>query len=318
MIVVRPFTNSDPPKLVELWNHQPISRGLAQPMAVSLLEAQVFAKPYFQPGNLLIAEIEGQLAGMAHLVPSGPLMPDEIRAEVANLPIVLAANIPEAADVEDALIRAAEAIVRETSATSIVLGGTTEPGPFYFGLAKGSCNRGALVSDTRMIELAARHGFDHAQSWRVFHRTLRGFRPPVDRNQIAARRSMNVLREDDPAYSSFSDACIYMHQHRTRYSLIQKQGSEELAHLTVVQMEAFSHLRGVRMSGIVDMHSLTTCTDVQAQFFLAETLRQITEEGTAVVETQVASDNEMLTQVVDTLGFEAIDELRLMTKPIDK
>ncbi|WDI42040.1 hypothetical protein [Bremerella sp. P1] len=317
MIVVRPFLNSDPPKLVELWNHQPISRGLAQPMAVTLLEAQVLAKPYFQPKNLLIAEIEGKLAGMAHLVLSGPLLPEDLRTGIANLPIVLAANIPEAAEVEDALIHAAEGLARETSATSILLGGTSDPGPFYFGLAKGSCNRGALVSDTRMIELAARHGFDRAQGWRVYSRALRGFRPPVDRNQIAARRSLNVMREDDPPFASYRDACIYMHQHRTRYSLIQKKDSQELAHLTVVQMEAFSHLRGVRMSGIVDMDSLNACTQVQAQFFLAETLRQMTEEGTAVVETQVAADNEVLTQVVDTLGFEVIDELRLMSKPID-
>lgn len=285
-------------------------------MAVTLLEAQVFAKPYFQPKNLLIAEMEGKLAGMAHLVLGGPLLGEDLRSEIANLPIVLAANIPEAAEVEDALVQAAEAIVRETSATSMLLGGTADPGPFYFGLAKGSCNRGALVSDTRMIDLAARHGFDHSQSWRVFSRTLRGFRPPVDRNQIAARRSLNVMREDDPPYQSYRDACIYMHQHLTRYSLVQKQNSEELVHLTVVQMEAFSHLRGVRMSGIVDMNSLDACTEVQAQFFLAETLRQMTEEGTAVVETQVATDNAALTQVVETLGFEAIDELRLMRKSI--
>ena len=285
-------------------------------MAVTLLEAQVFAKPYFQPKNLLIAELEGKIAGMAHLVSDGPLVPDDLRKEIANLPIVLAANIPEAADVEDALVRAAETIARELSATSILLGGTSDPGPFYFGLAKGSCNRGALVSDTRMIELASRHGFAHQKSWRVYSRALRGFRPPVDRNQIAARRSLNVMREDDPPYTSYRDACIYMHQHRTRYALVQKQDSQELAHLTVVQMEAFSHLRGVRMSGIVDMNSLDACTEVQAQFFLAETLRQMTEEGSAVVEAQVATDNAALTQVVETLGFEAIDELRLMRKSI--
>jgi len=286
-------------------------------MAVSLLEAQVFAKPYFQPKNFLVAEIEGKIAGMAHLVPDGPLLPDALRPEIANLPIVLAANIPEAADVEDALIRAAEGLLRETSASSILLGGTAEPGPFYFGLAKGSCNRGALVSDTRMMDLAARHQFDQAKSWNVYSRALRGFRPPVDRNQIAARRSLNVMREDDPPYSSYRDACIYMHQHRTRYVLVNKKDSQEIAHLTVVQMEAFSHLRGVRMSGIVDMGTLSGCTSTQAQFFLAEALRQMTEEGTAVVETQVAAESEMLTQVVDKLGFEVIDELRLMKKPLD-
>lgn len=283
-------------------------------MAVALLEAQVFAKPYFQPKNLLVAEIDGKIAGMAHLVPDGPLLPDEVRPEMANLPIVLAANIDAAAEVEDALIQAAESRLQDTSANSLLLGGTSEPGPFYFGLAKGSCNRGALVSDTRMLELASRHGFTQGAGWKVCDLALRGFRPPVDRNQIAARRSLNVVREDDPPYASYREACIYMHQHRTQFSLVQKQGGPQLAHLTVVQMEAFSHFRGVRMSGIVDLQPLESCSDIQAQFFLAETLRQLAEEGTAVVEVQVETANQMLNQVIEKLGFEVRDELRLLSK----
>ncbi|RCS43223.1 hypothetical protein DTL42_18875 [Bremerella cremea] len=283
-------------------------------MTVALLEAQVFAKPYFRPQNLLVAEQDGKIVGMAHLVPDGPLVASELRGETANLPLVIAANVPNATEIEDALFQAAEAMVRESEAKVLLLGGTSEPGPFYFGLAKASCNRGALVSDARMMELAERSEMSPSTSWRVYSRALRGFRPPVDRTQITARRSLNVLREDDPPFASYREACIFMHQHRTCYTLVQKQDGAEIARLVVVELEAFSHLRGVRMSGIVDIDSVATCTQVHAQFFLAETLRQMAETGTAVVETQVNSSNDMLTDVVEKLGFEHYDEVRMMAK----
>lgn len=283
-------------------------------MTVALMEAQVFAKPYFHPQNLLVAEQEGKVVGMAHLVPDGPLVASEARGETANVPIVLAANVPNAAEIEDILFQAAETRVRQSDAKVLLLGGTSEPGPFYFGLAKVSCNRGALVSDPQIMQLAERNELSPTTSWRVYNRALRGFRPPVDRTQITARRSLNVLREDDPPFGSYREACIFMHQHRTRYSLVQKQDGAEIARLTVVELEAFSHLRGVRMSGIVDMEPLDVCTQVQAQFFLAETLRQLAEGGTSVVETQVNRSNDMLTGVVEKLGFEAYDEVRMMAK----
>lgn len=283
-------------------------------MTVALLEAQVFAKPYFQPQNLLVAEADGKIVGMAHVVPEGPLVESDGRGETANIPLILAANIPEATQVEDLLVDRAEEIARESGAKLLLLGGTSEPGPYYYGLSKVSCNRGALASDTRLMELAQRHEFSPSTCWKVYSRALRGFRPPVDRNQIAARRSLNVQREDDPPFASYREACIFMHYHLTRYALVQKAGGQELTRLTVAQLEAYSHLRGVRMSGIVDLHQLEACTQVHAQFFLAETLRQLGEEGTAVVETQVNSSHDMLISVVEALGFEAYDEVRMMAK----
>lgn len=283
-------------------------------MTIALMEAQVFAKPYFQPQNLLVAEIEGKIVGMAHLVEYGPLLSAEFHAEVANIPMILAGNIPNAAEVEDRLVEECERRVRETSTQLLLLGGTHEPGPFYFGLAKGSCNRGAMVSDQRMIDLAERHSYEATHSWKVCNRALRGFRPPVDRTQIAARRALHVLREDDPPYTSYREACIFMQYHQTRYTLVQKLSGQRLAQLKVVQMDAFSHLRGVRTCGIVDLDHLNAIDANQSKFFLAEMLRQISEDGTAMVEAQVSNANPTLCQLTDALGFETFDEVRIMAK----
>ena len=299
---------------MELWNLQPAVRGLAQPMTVSLLEAQVFAKPYFDPRNLLVAESEGRIVGMAHLLPKSPWPKESHHRHVGSIPLLLATSAADSTEIEDVLIQAAESRLIAEGARQIQLGGVNEPGPFYFGLASGSCHRGIPVTDERMTQLAERHGYAVATAWVVYELTLRGFRPPVDRGQMAARRSLNVLREDDPPFANFREACTFIDQHRTVYRLVQKLNGTELAHLTLVEMDAFSHLRGVRLAGIIDPQSLEPCNQDQAKFFLAEILRQLTEEGTAVVETQIADINAILKEVVEALGFNPTGQVRLYAK----
>lgn len=283
-------------------------------MTVSLLEAQVFAKPYFDPRNLLVAESEGRIVGMAHLLPKSPWPEKSQHPQEASIPLLLASPVADSTEIEDALMQAAETRFAEEGAGKIQLGGVNDAGPFYFGLASGSCHRGMPVTDERLTDLAERHGYAVASAWVVYELTLRGFRPPVDRGQMAARRSLNVLREDDPPFANFREACIFIDQHRTVYSLVQKLNGTELAHLTLVEMDAFSHLRGVRMTGIIDPESLEPCNQDQAKFFLAEILRQLTEEGTAVVEIQIAQANAPLQEVVQTLGFTPANELRVYGK----
>jgi len=220
---------------VELWNHQAASRGLVIPMTVALMESQVLAKPYFHPENLLVAVEDGKVVGSVHLVLQSPWQ--EETSEAATVPLLNVAKSDSMQEVENALLETAEALIVESGGREIYLGGTDLPGPFYFGLIGGSCNRGVSSKDSHLMDLSERHGFALSGSWSVFQRTLRGFRAPVDRNQIAARRSLNVTREDDPVFQSFREACIFTHQHRTFYQLTKKASGEVIASLTVVQME---------------------------------------------------------------------------------
>jgi len=285
-------------------------------MTVALLESQVLAKPYFRPEDLLVAEENGKVVGSVHLVYPAPWPVDKAQ-DAAIIPLLNVAKGDAMQVVEDHLLESAETRIAMRGAQVIYLGGTESPGPYYFGLVGGSCNRGVSSKDSRLMDLSERRGYTLAGSWSVFQRTLRGFRAPVDRNQIAARRSLNVTREDDPVFQNFQEACIFTHQHRTLYQLTKKLGAEMVASLTVVQMEAFSNLRGVRMAGIVDGKTLDNLPDVQAKFFLAEVLRQLAEEGTAVAEVQIPSNDSMLRDVLQDLAFEPVEQLWQLVKTLD-
>src|SRR5262249_40513947 len=66
VIQFRTFRNTDPPVLVEIWNESLTGRGATRLRAATLLEHCLFAKQYFDPAGLLIAEDEGKPVGFAH------------------------------------------------------------------------------------------------------------------------------------------------------------------------------------------------------------------------------------------------------------
>ena len=62
----RPFRNSDPPRLAEIWRSQPPQRGILQPVSAPMLEFAVFSKAHFDRNGLIVAERDGVPVGFAH------------------------------------------------------------------------------------------------------------------------------------------------------------------------------------------------------------------------------------------------------------
>jgi len=62
----RTFRNTDPPRLVELWNALSLGRGAVILRNSTILERYVFSKPFFDPNGLFLAEENGRLIGYAH------------------------------------------------------------------------------------------------------------------------------------------------------------------------------------------------------------------------------------------------------------
>ena len=63
---IRPFRNTDSPRIAEVWCAQPAQRGLAQPMSAMLFEEHVVAKPYFDRNGLLVAREGDHVVGFVH------------------------------------------------------------------------------------------------------------------------------------------------------------------------------------------------------------------------------------------------------------
>jgi len=55
VIQYRSFLNTSPPLIEEIWRQQPPIRGQVESLTRATLDAQIFSKPYFESGGLIIA-----------------------------------------------------------------------------------------------------------------------------------------------------------------------------------------------------------------------------------------------------------------------
>ena len=66
LIEYRIFKNSDTPRVTELWNEHPPTRGRASPITLADFEHAVLDKPYFERDGLIVAVEEDRLMGFVH------------------------------------------------------------------------------------------------------------------------------------------------------------------------------------------------------------------------------------------------------------
>jgi len=313
LIVVRPFINTDPPRIAELWNHQSQSRCLAQPMTTALLEMHVLAKPYFEADNLLVAEEEDKVVGFVHVACClrGP--------ETAHQGIVamlMTSKSPHRRRIQDQLLLAAEQRLGQLGATTAYYYGNGDFAPFYFGLYGGSGNRGVVASDPRCLEIAVRNDYHTELVWSVMQRTIHGFRPPVNREQMTLRRAYIVVMEDDPVSPVWSEACLFAQKLRTRFILTKKHDPTPLTSVTFAQLDLFSQIWGVRAMALIDWENLATLDESLMIFFLGEAFRQLGELGIASIETQIPTEASEFARRLETLGLSQIDQVSVLSKSL--
>src|SRR5262249_29229869 len=148
VISYRTFRNDDPPRLLELWNGCFTGRGAAELRGTMLLEYLTFAKPYFDPAGLILAESDGGAAvGFAH---AGFRPAADQKGVDTSLGVLSALGVlPEhrGQGVGGELLRRAEAYLAGRGAKAVVAGPLGWLNPFTFALYGGSQGPGVLDSD---------------------------------------------------------------------------------------------------------------------------------------------------------------------------
>ncbi|MFI4873908.1 MAG: hypothetical protein ACIALR_01125 [Blastopirellula sp. JB062] len=307
LIKVRRFLNSDPPKLVEIWNSQSLGAQLAQPMTVGSMETYVFAKPYFQPESCLVAVEEGEIVGFAHVV----LEEDYERVAASNesaayLSLALVVGNADYRLVLDALLDQAEMLAREAGASQLITGGAPPLGPFYFGLAGGSHNLGVPSTFDAYREHLERREYQTVGESLALRANIHGFRPSVNREMMRIRRTFSVEANFNPPPLDWLNACIYMHFERSQFELIPKLNSTVAATVTFIDLPHYSQLWGVHAAALTDIDALQDDDSSKSSYLLGEALRQLAETGVGRVETQIDKTDIAAYAMLRTLGFDEV------------
>jgi ribosomal protein S18 acetylase RimI-like enzyme len=305
----RPFRNSDPPRLAEIWREQPPLRGRFPAMTGGILDQLVLSKPYFDESGLIIALSDDTPVGFVH----AGFGPDEneqsISRDTGTIYQLMVREGHREPSLADQLIGRAEAYLGGAGAQVLYAGGIRPINAFYLGLYGGSELPGVLVGDTTFIEACRRNGYREIDRVKVLERELASFRSPVTRSQRQLRRELTMREESSPRASSWWSACTMGGFETTRYEAIPARGGESVGEALFWDIEPLSVGWGAPTAGMFDLHVASERRrQGVATFLLSEAFAKLASRGVVRVEAQTMQQNSPAIGLYKQLGFEQVDE----------
>jgi len=315
LIEYRPFRNSDPPFIADIWRGQAPLRGLAQPMSPQLLEECVFAKPYFDRDGLILAMDGEQPVGFVH-AGFGPSSDGrQLSRTVGTTCMLMAVSHSQRSAVAAGLVAESERYLRSRGA-DVLYGGSLAPcNPFYTGLYGGAELPGVLSDDELMQTILSASGYVEHATTVILQRDLVGFRPPVDRHLMKLKRAWTIEAAFDPPAANWWEACVWGQMDRSQFQLFSREGGRPCGEAICYEIKSMAGTWGVTAVGLVKLEIDESCRRQGLGTYLAaEALHQLHVHGAALAEVQMDAANEPVLALCGKLGFEEVERGTLFRK----
>ncbi len=314
MIRFDSFRNDDPPRLADTWRASDLGPAALQPMTSAALEAAVFSKPYFDRHGLIVARQNDRVVGFAHAAFGPNADGSALDTTVGTTLLVVVPPHELRATIEAGLITRCEEYLRGRGAAVIRGGGGPDLGGFYLGLYGGSDLPGILDSSPAMQAAFRRSGYHETQRNLIMRRELAGFRPPVNRLQLAIRRATTLRVIDEPARRTWWEAATTTGIALRRYELCG-ESQTVLGSASFWDVQPLASAWGLAMAGLlrIDIEGERRRQGL-ASYLVAEALHDLAADGVSIVETQVAETQTPAVQLFSKLGFRITDRGTLFSR----
>jgi ribosomal protein S18 acetylase RimI-like enzyme len=307
VIHYRTFRNTDPPGLVEVWNAAFTGRGAVRLQGCLWTEFFLFAKPYFDPNSLIIAEADRQIVGFAW-TGFGPN--DSESALDTNSGVVCLLGVAPShrrQGIGSELLRRAEMYLRLRGSQNLFAGPMYPLNPYTFGLYGGSNSAGFLDSDPLARPFFEQRGYAVARSCLVFRHLLKKALQVAD-GRFAAHRLRYKIFTGPFQRTTWWQECILGPVELYEYRLQDKLTGKVAAHALLWEMETYVPSWNEHAIGITE---IAVAEELRrqglAKFLMAQTLRYLQDQFYNAVEIQIPSDNSTAIQLLRGLGFEQMD-----------
>ncbi len=318
MIRFRSFRNQDPPQLADLWQSAALGPLAMQPMTTALLETAVFSKPYFDRHGLIVATDDGQdgaLLGFAHAGFGPNAKRTALDRSTGSIVMLVVPPHAQAGAISAGLVEQARSYLHKQGASTVLAGGSPTLGGFYLGLYGGADLAGILDTSLAMQQGFREQGFLEHDRMVVARRPLIGFRPPIDRVQVAIRRSTQLTAIDEPDRRSWWEAALTTGICLRRYDL-RGRDTALLATALFWDMQPMAAACGITAAGLLDLHvAPERRREGLASYLLAEAMQDLGSEGISVVEAHAPVSNTAATGLLQKLGFETACQGTIYREP---
>jgi ribosomal protein S18 acetylase RimI-like enzyme len=308
----RNFRNDDPPRLVELWNESLQGRGAVAISGSSVLERHVFAKPFFDPAGVVLAEENNRVVGFGHFGGCQAAEGGEIHGVAC---VVAVAPSHRRRGIGSQILYRGEEYLLQRGAKTLFGGGHGSLNPFYAGLYGGSDSPGFLKSDSAAEPFFRRHRYSVREVVLVLHRKLETPLRTPDPRFCSLRNRFNIVMGSPRSLGSWWEECTLGCLEPIEFAVEDRAKSELVGRALVWEMESFGQRWGKPAIGILN---LSLREDHRGQglgkLLMTHVLRQIQEQFFEVVEIQISEKNLVALSLLRGLGFETVDRGQVYVK----
>jgi ribosomal protein S18 acetylase RimI-like enzyme len=311
MIEYRPFRNSDPPALLEVWNECGTGRGFYPLRLASLFDRWILSKPYFEREHLLVATDSMKDHRIVGFVLSG-FGPNEERTALDKTGGVICCTMvrPEyrRRGIGTVLTQKAEAYLQSQGAEVVVYGSQRPFNPYLFGLYGGANSPGVLGSEPLAEPFLNKLGYQKAEHHIIFQRRLDTPFAVSDPRFQGLRRRYDIQMIRPTISSSWWEECLWGLLEPTEFRLVDKMTGQPAGRAVHWDLEGFSWRWNMPACGLFDIEIRAHLRrQGLAKFLLASILKLLQDQFFAAVELQVYGDEPAGIGICQSLGFTEVD-----------
>jgi ribosomal protein S18 acetylase RimI-like enzyme len=307
-VLYRAFRNTDPPRLIQVWNEAFTGRSAVKLRTATPLERFVLSKPYFDPAGLIVAEQDGQCVGFVHagLVEG---QADGVISLIAVRPSHQRRGIGRE------LLQRGEEYLRGRGARAIFAGAAGGHNPFYFGLYGGAVCSGFLVSDAAAEPFLLSHSYRVAQTLLVLQRPLDMSLRLVDPRFALVRNSCQIRLQTPRQLSCRAQECMVGVVEPVEFRLEDKVTGAVKCRTLMWEMDGFTNRWGVPAVGLLDYQTEASARRLGlGKYLLTTILKQLQDQYFQIVEVHIDEANEPAKSFLSQLGFDQVDVSRSYQK----
>ncbi len=308
LIVYRPFHNTDPPKLIDLWNAADLGRGAAIGFSCDAFDSLVLAEPYFDRRGLIVACDGDDVIGYVHAGFGANDAGSALDYTAGVICIVMVHPRYRRRGIGRELIVRAENYLTSRGAVELFAGEAPPRCPFYLGLYGGAESAGFLESDINAAPFFSKLGYVPASRRLVFRRDITQKSETFDPRFPALRRKVQLEIRDHPPNASWWWMTRQGRLDSLCFVIVPLAGEETLAIVTCWGMDFHSMTWGQRTVGLTDVFvPVAHRRQAFAKVLLLEVIRRMRDELVTHAEIVAPESHPAAGEMCRKLGFQQVD-----------
>ncbi|MGH7200830.1 MAG: GNAT family N-acetyltransferase, partial [Planctomycetaceae bacterium] len=307
VVEYRAFHNSDPPRLLAVWESSGLGRGAATGVTVDAFEALNFAQPYFDPAGLIVA-CEGELVvGFAHAGFGSDALGTGLDPQNAVICACVVRPEHRRRGIGRELVARAEAYLKSVGAATVHAGPAPHRDPFYVGLYGGAEPAGFLASDPDADPFFRALGYEPVEHFAIYQREL-NTAEPVHFRLVQVRRTTQLAIAHQPNEPSWWWTTRFGRLDSVRFLLVPKTGGAALAQATIIGLDLYLNTWNARAIGLVDLFvPPQNRRNGYGRALVLDVCKRLREEMVTRAEMHVHEADEVCIALLESAGFERVD-----------